>query len=285
MKMYKFLQTVIFSLFMVWNHATAQTTTYAPGAVNNSVVFKSGYLHVNGVKLFWKEAGQGRPILFLHGGLGDSEAHFANQLEVFAKTNRVITFHTRGHGKSEFNDKKLGYQLFADDTYAVLRQLKLDSIDIVGFSDGAIIGAMLAMQHPGMVKKLVMIGANATVDALYPETIEWVRGWDEAKMTAYARSVFKEHPQPERLQDYVAQMQKVFLTEPDLKEADLQKISCPTLLMAGDHDMIKTEHQVYLYRSIPKSSLSILSDAGHEAHIERPVIANEMIRSFLEKKE
>lgn len=281
----KTILTALLSLTMLWNETTAQTAAHIPGTTNSPVVFKSGYLQVNGVKLFWKEAGQGRPILFLHGGLGDSEAHFTNQLEVFAQTNRVITFHTRGHGKSEFDDKKLSYQLFTDDTYAVLRQLKLDSIDIVGFSDGAIIGAMLAMQHPGIVKKLVMIGANATADALYPETIEWVRGWDEVKMTAYARSVFKEHPQPERLQDYVAQMQKLFLTEPDLKEADLQKISCPTLLMAGDHDMIKTEHQVYLYRSIPKSSLSILSDAGHEVHIERSVIANEMIRSFLEKKE
>ncbi len=256
----------------------------APAQQSDSIVFKTGYAKINGVNLFYKEAGKGTPILFLHGGLGTSEEHFANQLELFAQNHRVITIHTRGHGKSEIGDAKLSYQQFSDDVFSFMKAKSIDSTSIIGFSDGGIIGAILAAQHPEKVKKLVMIGANSNTDALTSETIAWLKGWDLTKMTRYVKSVFKEHPNPEKLEDYVKTMQELFLNEPNLKDDDLKKIGCPTLIMAGDHDMIKTEHQVYLYRSIPNSTLAILPNASHDAHIEQPAIANEMIRVFLEKR-
>jgi len=250
----------------------------------DSIVFKSGYAKINDVNLFYKEAGKGAPILFLHGGLGTSEAHFANQLELFAQSHRVITIHTRGHGKSEIGNAKFSYQLFADDVFSFMKAKSIDSASIIGFSDGAIIGAILAAQHPEKVHKLVMIGANLNTDGMSPETISWIKSWDLTKMTRYVKSVFKEHPNPEKLEDYVKTMQELFLTQPNLKDEDLKKITCPTLIMAGDHDMIKPEHQVYLYRTIPNSTLAILPNATHDVHMEQSAITNEMIRAFLAKK-
>lgn len=252
-------------------------------AATEAVKFTSGYVNVNGIKIFYKEAGTGNPVLFLHGGLGTSEEHFSHQLEEFGKSFRVITMHTRGHGKSEFDNVAFSYELFSDDVYAFIQQMKIDSLDIVGFSDGGIVGAILAARHPGLVKKLVLIGANANTEAIKPEAIAWVNGWDMVKMTTLIKQSFNEHPMPGKLSDFVLRMQKLFLTAPNLTDNDLKKIGCPTLIIAGDNDLIKSEHQQYLRAMISNSSLCILPNTGHDAQIEQFEVVNRFIFEFLKK--
>lgn len=259
-------------------------TIYAQDkAATDSTTFTSGYVTINGIRIFYKEAGTGSPLLFLHGGLGTSEEHFSNQLTAFSTLHRVITLHTRGHGKSGFDDKEFSYALFADDTYEFLRQKGIDSIDIIGFSDGGIIGAILAAKYPGLVKRLVLIGANATPEAIKPSAIAWIKGWNIDKMTSFIKQTFNEHPMPDKLSDYVVRMQKLFLTEPNLGDTDLKKINCPALIIAGDNDLIKTEHQLYLHSVIPASHLCILPNTGHDAQIEQHQVVNMFIRKFLKR--
>jgi len=250
----------------------------------DTIKFKSGYVNVNGIRLFYKEAGEGKPILFLHGGFGTGDDSFQYQFEKFSKKNRIITIDTRGHGKSEFDDKKFTYELFANDTYDFLEALDIDSVHLVGFSDGGITGTILAGQHPEKIKKLVIIGTNSVSDttALYPSAIEWVEELDIEQMVANLKSAFPEYPAPERLTEFVEKMQVLWLNEPNLTDSDLNKISCPVLIVAGDKDLIKIEHQVYLHRNIPNSSLLILPNTGHGAQAERQDIVNQLISEMIE---
>lgn len=263
----------------------AMTSGFDCPMQTDTVKFESGYVNVNGIRLFYKEAGEGNPILFLHGGFGTSDIHFQQQFEEFSAQNRIITFDTRGHGKSEFDDKKFSYELFADDTYDFLEALDIDSVNIVGFSDGGITGTILAGLHPEKVKTLVIIGTNSVADttAIYPSSIEWVEEMDIEQMAGQVNSAFLEYPAPEKLTEFVERMQFLWLNEPNLTDSDLNKISCPVLIIAGYKDLIKIEHQVYLHRNIPNSQLLILPNTGHGAHIEREEIVNKLISELIGK--
>jgi len=281
------MNNVRFFFFLIWMSMAyampARTTGPRAPIPADSIVFKSGYVSVNGIRLFYQEAGEGDPILFLHGGFGTSEGQFAAQFEHFFQTHRLITFDTRGHRRSEFDEKAFSYELFAADTYQFLEALGIDRVSIIGFSDGGITGAILAGQHPEMVKHLVVIGANSVADttAFFPADIAWVQNMNIQEMAEQIGSDWPEYPADKRV-EFVKGMQKLWLEEPNLSEADLNRISCPVLIVAGDSDSIKMEHQVYLYRHIPGSRLLILPNTGHDAHISRAGIVNPLIQELME---
>ena len=108
-------------------------------------VAKTGYAAVNGVKLYYTRTGHGSPVVLLHGGLANSD-YWGNQVKALAAKHTVITLDSRGHGRSSRNEKPFGYGLMADDVVAVLDSLKIPRADIVGWSDGAIIGIDLALR-------------------------------------------------------------------------------------------------------------------------------------------
>ncbi|WEK08332.1 MAG: alpha/beta hydrolase [Candidatus Pseudomonas colombiensis] len=108
---------------------------------------QSGYAQVNGVKLYYTSTGQGSPVVLLHGGLANSD-YWGLQVKALAAQHRVITLDSRGHGRSSRDARPFGYDLMADDVVAVLDQLKIPKADIVGWSDGAILGLDLAPASP-----------------------------------------------------------------------------------------------------------------------------------------
>ncbi|MFK7799323.1 MAG: alpha/beta fold hydrolase [Aureispira sp.] len=279
------LLSLIGQLILIITSLSYATLAQPPSNPSERISFKSGYIQVNGVRLFYKETGKGTPMLFLHGGFGTSDLHFQHQFEAFANKYRIITLETRGHGKSTFNHKKFSYELFAEDTYAVLEALGVDSALVIGFSDGGITGLVLAEQHPEKVKNLVIIGSNSVPDstAVYPSDIEWVQNMDIAQTATELQATFPNCPAPQKLPTFVKKMQKLWLNEPNLMDKDLQKISCPVLIIAGENDIIKIEHQVYLHRTIPNSHLLILPHTGHDAHITRKNIVNQFILELIEE--
>ena len=265
----------------------AQNTTSQHFIQNNNISFKSGYLQVNGIRLFYKETGAGPPLLFLHGGFGTSDLHFEHQFRAFASQYRIISLDTRGHGKSTFDKKPFSYELFAEDTYVVLEALGVDSAIVMGFSDGGITGLILASQHPEKVRHLIVVGSNTVPDttAVYAADIEWVQNMDVLQMATELQTTFPNYPKPQKLTTFVKKMQTLWLNEPHLSDTDLQQITCPVLVVAGDNDIIKIEHQVYIHRNIPNSDLLILPNTGHDAHILRKDIVNQLILERLTKKE
>jgi pimeloyl-ACP methyl ester carboxylesterase len=255
---------------------TKQTTQDMP-------IFQSKYVELNGIKIHYQEVGQGEPILFLHGGFGTGELQFEEQFMAFGKDYHIISPDTRGHGQSTFDSTPFNYELFAQDAYLFLEELELDSVHLIGFSDGGITGLILAATHPEKVKNLIVIGANTKPDtsAFPQEAINWVKDMSTEEMAENLKLAMPHYWEPEKLPDFVERMKKLWLEEPNLTDEDLYKIQCPTLLVLGENDDIKVTHQEYIKKQIRQSKLIILKNAGHEVHEEKSEEVNRLIEDFV----
>ena len=246
---------------------------------------KNQYVKIDDVTLHYKVWGKGGTILLLHGAM-EYWKEWERQIPAFAREYKVIAVDTRGHGESTFTDRELSYELFADDMLKLLDKLNLDSVDVVGFGDGGIIGMIMAMKQPYKVHKLVAIGSNITADtnAVYRAVLDKVQAWDYDKMAFYLQMKFKGNPNPKLMPQLAKRMQKLLLTQPNLTYEDLWKIKCPTLIMAGDHDFIKLEHTKYIYENLPDGYLSIIPAGTHYCNKEKYQVVNATILDFLHWK-
>jgi pimeloyl-ACP methyl ester carboxylesterase len=260
------------------------TTKTTETSENQDRQFESHLINLNGINLHYQIAGKGAPLLFLHGGFGTGKLQFQPQFEALKNDYQLISPDTRGHGQSTFDSVPFSYELFAKDVYLLVEELKLDSVNIIGFSDGGITGLILAATHPEKVRNLVVIGGNIKPDtsAFPQEAIDWVRDMNVTEMEKNLEASFPHYPTPEKLPEFVERMQKLWLEEPNLTDKQLQAIQCPTLIIAGENDDIKVSHQEYIHQQIPNSKLHIIADAGHEAHMEKKKVVNALIRGFME---
>ena len=120
---------------------------------------RAGDAHVNGITIHYAMYGQGSPVIFLHGGLANTD-YWGDQVPAVAAHHTVILMDSRGHGRSTRDARPYGYDLMADDVTALMDSLKIAKADIVGWSDGAILGIDLAMRHKERVGKVFAFAAN-----------------------------------------------------------------------------------------------------------------------------
>lgn len=222
-----------------------------------------------GVKLYYETYGQGEPLLLLHGN-GESINSFRQQIDAFAAHFRVIAVDTRAQGQSvDTLTAPLTYDLFATDMKTLLDSLHLPSAHVVGWSDGGNTGLLLAQHYPTYVQKLVTMGAN-----LFPTT-EAV----EAKMLRQSESgrqtLLKQGKTAQ------ARLLTLVLTEPHLTYADLATIQAPTLVLAGEKDIIKRAHTQAIAAHLPHAQVVILPGVTHYAPQENPTLFNKTVLDFL----
>lgn len=263
---WKIITTLVVA-FILPSHAQAQSAIVPYG--KNTNVGK--YAAIRGFNMYYETYGVGEPLLIIHGNSG-SISDFSFQIPFFEKKYKVILADSRAQGKSVDNADSLSYEMMADDLAALLDVLKLDSCYVIGWSDGGINGLLLAMRHPEKVKKLAITGAN-----LWPDT------------TAVDPFIFKW---AENLNDSVSQLPKTqknkhdlkllhLLTyEPHITTAQLARIKCPTLVIGGDHDVIRPEHTLLIAQSIPKSYVWILPNSGHSTVIYYSTTFNNTVLDF-----
>lgn len=234
--------------------AAAQKIPYG----NNPAAGK--YQFVNGIKLYYEEYGKGEPLLMLHGN-GGSISSFSKTIPYFASRYRVIAVDSRAQGKSVDPGDSLSFEMMADDFAGLLTALRIDSACVMGWSDGGINALLLAMRHPGKVKKLVATGANISPDSTALEPSLWKQ--QQLAYRQYKDSVFTD---PVRKNDW-----KVFrldVLQPNVPFQALNAINVPALIVAGDHDVIVPEHTIKIFRHIPKAQLWILPHSGHATLID-----------------
>lgn len=233
------------------------------------------YAAVNGINIYYEQYGEGEPLLLLHGN-SCSISLFEKQIPALSKQFRVIAVDTRGQGKSGEDGKTYTYDLFAEDMNALLNDLHLDSVNILGWSDGGNTGLIMAMKYPSKVKRLVTMGANVFIDN-----------------SVVDKSVFKElgrQMKKELKGDTSAWGQNrkrlitLLLTEPKHSFGELKNIKCPVLVVAGEKDIIKEEHTKAIAASIPNSTLLIEPGVTHYFPSEKPEIFNAAVIDFLMKK-
>lgn len=227
------------------------------------------YATVNGIKLYYEIYGSGKPLIMLHGNGGSIQA-FSNQIPFFEKYFKVISIDSRLQGKSGGSPDSLSYDLMASDFNALLDQLHVDSAYVLGWSDGGINGLLLALKYPAKVKRLAVSGANTIPDstALPIADILWMKDFVEHSTTASKTEIA---------------LNKMMIDQPHIAFDSLKHISCPVLIMAGDHDIIKPEHTLKIFQSIPNASLCIFPDSNHGVCQQHPILFNGTVLTFFNK--
>ena len=121
---------------------------------------ESGYVPVNGIKVYYEVYGQGKPLVLLHGAFMTIEMNWGQLIPELSKTRKVIAIEMQGHGHTPFSDRKLDLATMASDVEGVMNQLKVDSADVAGYSMGGSVAYQLTIQSPKRVKKLVIISSK-----------------------------------------------------------------------------------------------------------------------------
>lgn len=250
------------------------------------------YYEVRGAKLYTQVYGHGPPIVFLHGGMVFFDNNFARQRDYFSTYRTVIGIDQRGHGHSPDGPWSLSFKLMADDTAAIIE--RLGRVDVVGHSDGADLALVLVRDHPDLVHRLVISGANIRAD-LSPEERQRSQ-WSPQQLEAHLREMAARLP-PWFLPDYakvspdgpdhwmklLAKCYDMWLQPVVIEPADLKKISIPVLVMAGDHDFTSVEENAEIFRDLPRGQLMIVPASNHGTFKSRPELVNLAIREFLDQ--
>jgi len=213
------------------------------------------YYSVRGFIMYAEVYGSGQPLLLIHGN-GGSIADFTFQIPYFSSKYKVIVADSRSHGKSVDTKDSLSYEMMADDFAELLKQMKIDSAFVIGWSDGGINGLLLAIRHPEKVKRLAVTGAN-----LWPDTTAVFTDVENLVLPEY--NSLKTVTQKNTMQKNAWKLLRLLIEEPHISLADLDRISVPTLVIGGDHDVIKPEHTLLIAQHIRKSYLWILPNSGH----------------------
>jgi pimeloyl-ACP methyl ester carboxylesterase len=246
------------------------------------------FYDINGFKMYTETYGDGPPVLMLHGNGGDMSA-FSQTVPYFAKHYKVILADSRSQGRSLDPNHPLNFEMMADDFAALLDAMHIDSAYVLGWSDGGINALLLAIRHPTKVKKLAATGANLwpTADAFAPGLWEQMKKEYESGVTQTTTVIADKistivlensFTTPKERND-----RKLFLLdwwEPHITLAQLHTIQAPSLIMAGDHDVISLSHTLLIYQNLLHANLWIVPNSGHPTLIEHTDDFNRKVDDF-----
>jgi pimeloyl-ACP methyl ester carboxylesterase len=224
---------------------------------------------IHGHKMYYATRGIGPTLVFLHGG-GDSGEHsFVRQLDVFSEHHHIVAPDQVGQGRTPDVPGSLSYTAMMEDTAELLRVLKLQHVDVVGFSDGGILALMLAIRHPELVRRLVISGVNIAPEGLRPEDLEELRA--------------TQNPKPTTIDEKLAHLWFTSPTEAELNLGLLAKITQPVLVISGDRDAITLEHTLKIFHALPDAKLCVLPGTDHATFSGRSEWLNPIISTFLDR--
>ena len=240
----------------------------------------TGYVNHEGARIWYASYGVGSPVILLHGGLANSD-YFGNQVEPLLRAgHRVILIDSRGHGRSSRDDRPYTYELMASDVIAVMDSLNIKRAAIVGWSDGAIIGLVMAIKDPDRVSRVFAFAANMDPSGVKSDVLSnptFARFEAEA-----AKAYVSLSPTPDGFAAFSKAINKMWDTEPNYTAAQLAAIRTPVAIVDGDHDeAIKREHTIYLAKTIPSAQLIILPNVSHFAMLQAPAEFNTAMLRFV----
>ena len=245
---------------------------------------KGKYADVNGLKMYYEIQGTGEPVLLLHGAFGNTEGN-APILPALVKNRQVIMVELEGHGHTRDLDRPLTYENLADDTAALLKKLEIKQTDIFGYSMGGVVALGIAIRHPELVRRLAVLGAGTgpMKDIFDPESYKQFLSLD----SSFAPPVLKEPyermaPEPKRWPILVEKIRNNGRDFKGYSPAVVRSIKAQVLIMQGDHDGVRLEHGVEMFRLIPNAQLAIFPGGDHFILYKSPEKVLELLVPFLE---
>jgi pimeloyl-ACP methyl ester carboxylesterase len=258
---------------------------------------RTGHIPINGLPYYYEVHGQGEPLLILHGGLG-STGMFDPILPRLAEGRQVIAVDLHGHGRTPLGDRPIRMPDIGDDLAALLTALGLETVDVLGYSFGGGVGLRLAIQHPGRVRRLVVVSAGYARDGYHPEMLPM-----QAQVGAAMAEAMRDTPMyrsyaaiaasPEEFPRLLDRMGELMRQPYDWSE-DVRTLRMPVMLVYGDSDMFRLEHIIRFYQLLggglrdagwmrehmAQNRLAILPDLTHYETFFAPALA-EAVLPFL----
>jgi len=221
-------------------------------------------------------------------------------VSAFADKRTVIVFDQQGHGRTPDTSREMSYPRFADDAAALLRALRVERADVLGYSQGGAVALQLALRHPTLVNKLVSLSATYRKDGWYPSALEVIEGLSS---TAFAgtpvEKAFKEHtPDAAAFDAYVEKMKVLGINDHNISDAQLRSIAAQTMVIAGDADAVQPEHALAMFKlrgggdeeaaasgvlqQVPAARLVILPATSHIGIFGESAVLVPMVSAFLD---
>jgi pimeloyl-ACP methyl ester carboxylesterase len=258
---------------------------------------QTGYAPVNGLQMYYEihGAGEGAPLVLLHGAFSAIGTSFGKMLPGLAETRRVIGVELQAHGHTADVDRPLTLEQMADDTAALLRYLKVERADLFGYSLGAAVALQLAVRHPELLRKQVLASISYNSEGFHPGLLAGMEGMRPEQMvgTPWYDEYQQIAPHPEQFPTLFAKKSQLDKTIKDVSPATIKAITAPTMLVAGDSDIIRPEHTVELFRllgggvagdvtGLPNARLAVLPGTTHVSVVDRAEVLVPMIQAFLD---
>jgi pimeloyl-ACP methyl ester carboxylesterase len=273
------------------NASTQPKDTLASQSIRPS---DTGYAAVNGLKMYYEVYGTGKPIVLLHGSYMNIPLNWAHIIPMLANNRKVIVAEMQGHGRTKDISRELSYEGMADDVSGLLKHLKVDSADILGYSMGGGVAFQFAVRHPEQLRRLVILSGTYSHDGWWPDV--------EAMYSTFTADMFKGSPiqkqydsfgnDPARFADHVKKVISIDLKPYDWTKA-VKNIKAPLFMAIGDADGVRYEHALELFRAkgggkmgdihgLPKSRLAIIPGTTHIGMMQRTDWLIPMITDFLD---
>jgi len=295
---------LVAGLLTVAMTASAADPAPAPPTPQRPPLSRSGYLPINGLKLYYEvhgELGKSKtaPLLLIPGAFlsTDSMKHW---VAAFAGKRPVIVFDQQGHGRTADTARKMSYEQFADDAAALLQALKVPHADVMGYSQGGGVALQLAVRHPTLVNKLISMSATYRRDGWYPAVLKAIEGMN-AKLFAGTpiEAAFKKlNPDPQAFQAYVEKMRVLNGNDQNITDEQMRAIPARTMVIAGDADGVRPEHAVAMFKlrgggdqeaaitgtltKLPAARLVILPATSHIGMSAAAQMLEPMVTAFLD---
>lgn len=244
------------------------------------------HIVINDTKIYVEEYGRGMPLLLLSGGgLNRSIKDFEKCIPGLSKQYRVIAPDTPGQGRSEQTDS-LSYDLLTDFMSALIDSLQIDSAYVLGFSDGAIVGLLLAERRADKIKKVIAAGANngtrgftlpdgVVLDSVKMPSVDNWATWHEADIDWYNRLTPKKD-----WRTMANNLNRMWYGKEYFPHSVYDNISLPIMIVLGDRDDISIEHGLEMHRLIKNSEFCVLPNTTHEVFREKPDLINKIAIDF-----
>lgn len=258
----------------------------------------TGYAPTNGLHMYYEVYGTGEPLVLLHGGLGLTSM-FGDVLTQLAEHRQVIAADLQGHGRTADIDRPIRLETMGDDVAALIDHLGFEKVDVMGYSMGGGAALRTAIQHPALVRKLVLVSVPFKRSGWYPEILASM-----GQMGAHAAEFMKDTPmyqsyasvapQPENFPKLLDKMGDLLQQDYDWS-AEVAALPMPTLLVFGDADSVSPAHAAAFFEllgggkgdagwdgaGMSKSRLAILPATTHYSSFLSPALPP-IVESFLQ---
>jgi pimeloyl-ACP methyl ester carboxylesterase len=217
-----------------------------------STVATSGLARVNGIELAYQTFGEGddAPLILLHGGFGSVEM-FGPNVAALAAGRRVIGVDLQSHGRSPAADRPMTFETMADDIADLIAHLDLRQADVMGFSLGGGVALRTAIQHPDVVRRLVLVSVPFKRAGWYPEMVDGMETMGPETAEPMTQTPMYEvyrdvAPRLDAWQTLVTQLTTLLKLDYDWT-AEARALPMPVLIVAGDADGLPPRHAVEFF--------------------------------------